>query len=210
MLAGVAASEAQTVYSVNAVGFVNVTAPVGFSMIANPLATANATVATLLPGMPNNTKLFKFNPATGSFVINTYRTALSNWTDPTMTLAPGEGAFFQNVTAAPMVLTFTGEVIQGNAGDAQTTVNLPTGFAIVSSVIPQSGQLDTVLSFPVGQNDKVYRFDNASNNYVIYTYRNGAWLGGNIPSPAVGESFFSQKVSGTTWQRSFSVNTPAY
>jgi len=203
-LAGIAASQAQTVYSVNAVGFVNLSVPAGFSMIANPLAGADSTVGTLLPSMPNNTKLYKFNPATGTYIINSYRTALGNWTDPTMTLAPGEGAFMQNVTGSPMTITFTGEVNQGAAASANTTIALPAGFSIVSSKIPQAGQLDTVLGFPIAHNDKIYRYDNLSNSYIIYTYRNGNWLG-LTPSVAVGESFFAQKVSATSWTRSFSV-----
>lgn len=203
-LAGIAASQAQTVYSVNAVGFVNVSVPTGFSLISNPLSSADMTVSALIPSAPNNTKIFKFNPSTGSYEISTYRTSLTAWTVPGMVLSPGEGAFIQNPTASAISLTFTGEVLQGGAGNP-LVVALPAGFSIASSKVPQTGQLDTVLGFPIGNNDKIYKFSNAANNWEIYTYRNGAWLGGNAPTIGVAESFFAQKASAATWSRQFSV-----
>ena len=46
-LAGVVASQAQTVYSVNAVGYVNLSLQPGFAMICNPLQGADNKVSTL-------------------------------------------------------------------------------------------------------------------------------------------------------------------
>lgn len=204
-LAGVVASQAQTVYSVNAVGFVNVDVPTGFSMIANPLSNSDSKVSVLLPSVPENSQLFKFDAGLGSYVINTFRTAqFGGWQNPSMTLTPGEGAFFKNPSASPLTLTFTGEVIQ-SVGNNPVVVSLPAGFSIASSKVPQSGALDTVLGFPIAHNDRIFRFDNSLNSYVIYTYRNGAWVGGNVPSVQVGESFFVQKSTAVDWERTFTV-----
>ena len=49
MAASAASASAQTVYSVNAVGFVNVVFPSGFSIASNPLEGATNTVAALFP-----------------------------------------------------------------------------------------------------------------------------------------------------------------
>ena len=65
MAASAASSLAQTVYSVNAVGFVNVECPSGFSLIANPLVAADNRVVALFPNATSGTVIFKFNPATG-------------------------------------------------------------------------------------------------------------------------------------------------
>src|SRR5581483_447895 len=61
-LASGAAAMAQTtnVYSVNAVGYINVTCPPGFTMIANQLMTTNTTLAGLIPTAPDGTGFYKF------------------------------------------------------------------------------------------------------------------------------------------------------
>src|SRR2546426_805740 len=61
--AGALTSMAQ-VYSVNIVGYINLSIPRGFSMIANQLnATPDNTLETLMPTMPEGTIIYKFNPA---------------------------------------------------------------------------------------------------------------------------------------------------
>jgi len=194
-LAGVAASEAQTVYSVNAVGFVNVNVPPGFSMIANPLLGADSKIPTLFAGVPNGTSIYKFNANTGNYVINNY---FFGWGDPNMTLSPGEGAFIFNPNASAMTITFTGEVMQGALSNP-----ISAGFSILSSQVPQSGQLDTALGFPVSNGDSIYKYNNATGAYEISNY----FFGWNTPPVVnVGESFFAFKSSATTWNRAFSVS----
>ena len=61
--AGALTSMAQ-VYSVNIVGYINLNVPSGFSMIANQLnAATDNTLETLMPTVPENTTIYKFNPA---------------------------------------------------------------------------------------------------------------------------------------------------
>jgi hypothetical protein len=52
---------AQAVYSVNAVGFVKVTVPAGFSMIANPLKAPTNTVGALFADAPDGTTVYKYD-----------------------------------------------------------------------------------------------------------------------------------------------------
>jgi hypothetical protein len=194
-LAGVAASQAQTVYSVNAVGFVNVSVPSGFSMIANPLQGSDNKISTLFAGVPNGTSIYKFNAQTGNYVINNF---FFGWGDANMTLVPGEGAFIFNPTGSALTITFTGEVLQGSL-----STPLTAGFSIVSSKVPQAGQLDSALGFPVSNGDSVYRYNNATGQYQISNY----FFGWNTPPVVnVGESVFAYKTTATTWNRSFSVS----
>jgi len=189
---GVVTSSAQ-VYSVNAVGYVNLQIPKGFSMIANPLKAASNTVGGLLTAAPDVTTIFKFT--NGKFSINTKD--FGDFATPAETLNPGEGAFIS--APAAFTVTFVGEVPQG-----ALTQPVPKGFSIQASQVPQSGQLDTVLKFPAADGDAVYRFSNSTGKYATSTYDFGAW---DVPPvPAVGESFFVNKVAAVDWKRDFSVN----
>src|SRR5438046_2589052 len=97
-VAGAAASFAQAVYSVNAVGYVNKVIPPGYSMIANPLNNTAAngnTVAVLFPSVPNGTSIFQFDNDLGVYVRHSY---LFGWnTPPTNDVAE---AFFVNKVSA--------------------------------------------------------------------------------------------------------------
>lgn len=202
--AGVATSMAQTVFSVNAVGYVNVDVPAGFAMIANPLQTTNNSVAALFPNVPDGTTIYKFNA--GSF--NESSTFLFGaWANPTMTLDPGDGAFINNVGTTPLRLTFVGEVLQG----ALTTA-IPAGFSIKASKVPQAGPLDGTaageLGFPIADDDTIYKFNRTTQRYTIHSFVFGGWQGDGRPTIDVGESFFVSKAAAATWTRNFSVNTP--
>jgi len=195
--AGVASSMAQ-VYSVNLVGYINKQVPAGFVMIANQLnnGTGNK-VVDLIPNPPEGTFIYKFNGATYdiiSFVDGAYEGSALN-----MTMAPGEGVFIKSPSAH--TATFVGEVM------LSSDVTIPSGFAIRSSVIPQSGTLDSLL-FPATEGDFVYFFNTATGSYNIAAYVDGAWEGNAAPpTPAIGESFFVKHAGAAThWTRTFTVN----
>jgi hypothetical protein len=195
-VAGTLSSMAQ-VYSVNAVGYVNVNVPPGFSMIANPLNASTNTITALFGAAPDGTVIYKFNPATGTYTSNLKD--FGEWSIPNDTLVPGEGAFIRNNGTQPFTVTFVGEVMQGNLTNA-----IPNGFSIKSSMVPQSGQLDTVLGFPAVDGDTIYRFNNTTGTYTSSVRDFGEWS--TNPVPAVGESFFVFKNGAATWTRQFSVN----
>jgi hypothetical protein len=153
---GLTSSTAQQVFSVNAVGFVNVVVPPGFSMVANPLNAATNTVPALFAGVPDGTTVYKFDGT--SFLVNTLD--LGEWGIPAQTLVPGEGAFIRNPGTAPFTVTFVGEVMQGSLSNP-----LPAGFSIKSSQVPQSAAVATVLGFPAADGDTIYQFVNAQNAY---------------------------------------------
>jgi len=197
MAAAAAQSTAQTVYSVNAVGFVNVVIPPGFSLICNPLEAATNTVSALFPTAPIGSSIFKFDSATGSFVGANF---LFSWNVPNMTLAPGEGFFFRNGGGTTFTNTFVGNVKQGTL-----TTPLSAGFTLVASQVPQSGLVTTDLGLPIGIADSVFRFDNASNSYVSHNFL-FSWGPNGEPFINVGESFFVKKSAAANWTRNFTVN----
>jgi hypothetical protein len=192
--AGLASSMAQAVYSVNAVGFVKVTVPAGFSMIANPLKAPTNTVGSLFADAPDGTTVYKYDGT--NYSVN--GKDFGEFANPTQPLEPGEGAFIQN-GGTPFDVIFVGEVMQGSLSNA-----IPAGFSIKSSQVPQSAQLDTVLGFPAVDGDLVFRYNNATGAYQTHTYDFGAW--DTAPVPNVGESFFVSKAAAANWTRTFNVN----
>ncbi len=208
MAATAASSLAATVYSVNAVGFVNVDCPPGFSLIANPLVAANNTVVALFPNVASGTQVFKFNPATGGFVSSAFSSFLGTWTDTTMTLVPGEGFFYKNPGVTTVTTTFVGNVQQGTVaqGNALTTT-LGNGFSLVSSQVPQQGLVSTDLGLPTDSGTTVFTFSNAANGYSSSSFSTflGGWTQGE-PTIGVGQGFFVKRSTAGSWTRSFSVN----
>jgi hypothetical protein len=202
--AGALTSMAQ-VYSVNIVGYINVNVPHGFSILANQLNNSpDNHLATLFPTPPNGTFVYKFNNASSSYLVDDYDSGWEGDTAGAMTLNPGEGVFINNPSTA-FTATFVGEV------QLVSSVSIPLGFSIVSSVIPQSAFLDSMGYVPAN-GDFVYQFQNATSTYKVNDYDSG-WEGddgGNPPTPAVGEGFFVKSpVSGArSWSRTFVVGPP--
>ncbi len=199
--AGVATSMAQ-VYSQNAVGYINLSVPNGFSMIANQLVQANGySLSNLFPNPAPATTIYKFT-GTG-YQISTFDDADLVWTpNPSSTVDLGTGVFI--LSPGPQTLTLVGEVPQGTL-----TTPTPTGFSIRSSQVPQQA---TVAALGlVGQpNDVIYKM--VSGAYQIFTFDDAdlVWTPGAAAGPTinVGEGFFLNKAPGgsTSWVRTFSVN----
>jgi len=199
-VAGIASSSAQ-VFSVNAVGYVNVVVPANLSMIANPLDTSANTLGNLIPNPPNFSNFYKFN-GTG-FDIATF--AFGSWDLPNLTLNPGEGGFLN--TSASFTNTFVGTVMQGTLANP-----IPAGLSIRSSQVPQGGAIDTVLGLTtLSTFDNVYKWNVTAQSYDIYTVLpGGGWSGPNggttAPSLNVAEPVFINAGAATSWNRTFSVN----
>jgi len=196
--AGAASSMAQ-VYSVNAVGYVNLTIPKGFSMSANQFVAPSYKISDLIPSPTPGTILYKFANV-GGYTLDTFDEFDLVWTDPNLTLPLGGGFFI--FTSAPFNVTFVGEVPQGTL-----TTATPKGYSIVSSQVPQAGGVDT-LGYNGEPGDIIYRFSNTSG-YTLYTFDEFdlVWTP-SIPSVNVGEAFFLFKgvANNTVWTRNFTVN----
>jgi hypothetical protein len=189
------------VYSVNAVGYINVTIPAnGFGVVANQLNTGNNTIAEVIPTAPPGTIVYKYSQATG-FSVNAWDDLSNAWGNPTETLRPGEGFFVANNQANPLTITFVGEVPQGNR---ETT--LAQGLNLVGSQVPQAGGLSTALGYTAAEGDTVYQWDAATQQYKNpSSFQFEAW-DPSEPTIAVGEGFFISKGAAGSWTRNFSVN----
>jgi hypothetical protein len=201
--AGVASAIAQ-VYSVNAVGYVNKTLVAGFNLVSNPLNTGNNTLAEVIPTIPDDTVAYTFG-CTGGFAVRTYDSQAQQpgW-QPNGTLAvpPGTGLFLR--VAAPITVTFVGEVPQGDL-----KVPLCAQYNLVGSPVPQAGKITTDLKFTPSEGDSVLSFAPASG-YTLYTYEmNDAGVlfwNPTEPSFAVADGFWIRKGVAGEWARQFSVN----
>ena len=194
---GLAVSQAQNVYSLNVVGYVNV--PVvgasGFTMIANPLNAANNTIGALIPTPPDFTTIYKF--AGAGFVTCNF--VFGAWDDGTFTLNPGEGCIVQS--PSPFTTTFVGEVMQGTLNNA-----FPAGYSIRASMVPQAGTLTALGLTPASLTDfdTVYQYDSVAQGYVANSLVFGSWSPAE-PTLKVGESIWLQTAAAGTWTRTFTV-----
>jgi hypothetical protein len=196
-VATVATSLAQTVYSVNVVGYVNVPLVQGLNLIANPLdnqAANGNTVGILFAGVPEGTTIFKFSAASGTYSANGFE--FGEWANPSQTLEPGEGAFVSVPSA--VTVTFVGEVRQGTL-----TTPIIQGLQIVSSQVPQAGGIQTVLGYPPADGDTVYVWNQTTQGYSTLGYEFGEWSA--EPNLDVGEAVFLSASSAKSWTRTFTV-----
>jgi len=206
-VAGVASSMAQgTVFSVNAVGYVNTTVPKGFSLIANPL---NNTTDNSIAGLFKNGIQGTIPPGFAIYKFTGTGFAFTSWNDfdlefqPTsvaaQTVVPGEGVFVKNPNAAPVTITFVGEVMQGSLKNAY-----PKGLSIRSSQVPQAGTIEA-LGFKPAENDQLYTYNSATQQYALNTYSFGAWEKA-LTTLNVGDAVFIKAFVGGSWDRTFTVN----
>jgi hypothetical protein len=203
----IASSVAQTVYSVNAVGYVNITVPKGgFALLANPLNQPTNSIAAVLPDAPKGTRVYVISSTTGQFVTVT-KLPSGSWSAADTLLAPGTGFFVKNSdTANDLPITFVGEVPQGTV-----TVPYAAGFNLIGSIVPQAGKLETDLGFTSVSGDRVYRYDSAAQNYVSASTSHGNknWTGGKAgetePQIGVAEGFWLNAKAAGTWTRNFTV-----
>jgi hypothetical protein len=191
-----AASALAQVYSVNAVGYINLTVPAGFSIIANQLNAGGNKVTDVFANIPDGSTLYKYDGT--KYVIDAYDATLG-WDDATLTVRPGEGFWIRIPGTASATITLVGEVPQGTLS---TPVN--KGFNLVSSAVPQSAALVSVLKYTPGDGDTIYFY--RAGKYVINAYDATLGWDNGEPVPNVGEGFWIRASAASTWTRTFSVN----
>src|ERR1022692_4123336 len=153
------------VFSLNAVGYINVTCSPGYSMMANQLNTTNNNISPLLDsqvldGGKDGTVFFKFSGSAWTpLVVDSFSTSTPfiPWDGPasSTTLNPGEAVFVHNGFTTNITFTFVGTVLQGSL-----TNTMSVGFSMHSSMVPQAGRLDADLGMPEVDGDVVFIYDN--------------------------------------------------
>lgn len=218
-LSGLSVMAQTNVYSLNAVGYINVTCPPGFTMISCPLmASPDNTIGTLMNNANNTlsgTFVYFFNPSTGGYIVDQaenvnsrgYAGNTNGWLGSpgvlggSEVLAPGVACWVGNNFSSNIVLTFVGTVPTGPITNA-----LPHGFSLVSSVVPMSGDLvtnsissltnynigDWVYTWPPGPNGPYTIYQSGSGRGFNGTGYNNNWLAplGDPAVPTVGSGFW--------------------
>jgi hypothetical protein len=220
---GSAAVMAQTnVYSLNAVGYINVTLLPGFNMVADQLQSGTNTIGSLINDAStqyDKMVVFKwtgtgFQSDTANSILSTYA---NNWDNGgTITLNPGEAAWIKNPNTTNMTLTFVGTV---PTGTLSTTIAGNGAFTMLSSQVPQGGDLTTDLGYSnYFQGDTIYVYNPTNSKYTVSTYNTNTGQSGYLgnfvgtagdPIIGVGQGFWYKTGVGaptTTWTRTFSVS----
>ena len=211
-VAAVASSQAQ-VYSVNAVGYVNVNIDNQFNMVSNPLNAADNSIGNLFKNIqgtiPGGLKVFIFDNATSAYITIQWDDLDLKFipdADAARTLTPGNGVFVFNPGTTQLKLTFVGEVPQGALQNP-----LPRGYSIKASQVPQEAKPSDVGLTGQG-GDKIFRYNKTTKAYDTYTYDDldSKWIPDpGLPAVPVGEAFFLFRAqSAGSWDRNFSVNNP--
>jgi hypothetical protein len=204
LAAGVATSAVaqSNVYSLNVVGYYNVTVPANqYVLVANQLNTTNNTLAGVIPSPPPGATFQAFSG--GGLSAYTFDDVDLVWTpNGNASLAPGQGGYFRSPVAT--TVTFVGEVKQGSL-----TNTLPKNqYVITASIVPQGTNV-AALGVPGEGGDTLQTYNNGFTAFtfddVDLIWTPGAPEGPNI---AVGQSFFYRKSpagSQTNWIRNFTV-----
>lgn len=197
------------IFSVNAVGYVNTTVQPGFNLIANPLLAEDNSMGALFKnfqgGVPDGLLVYKF--VDGNFITMGWSDIMGAFSPDDAAaelLMPGDGVFVFLPDSSSRTLTFVGEVEQGTV-----CTDIPQGFSLKSSMIPQTIYLDSPgVDFPATPNDIVYLLNPTTHNFEIFQYTLNGWAP-FVPLIHVAEAFFLYHPgSPTTWCRTFFVNNP--
>ena len=186
-----------SVLSVNAGGFLKKSLPSGFCAVANPFKCTDNRVPALFPNILLNSRIDKW--VNGNWVINNYaEDDYSNpvWDVKDMVIYPGEGVLISSPSA--QTITFTGEIMQGC-----NQVKLNTGLTLLSSPIARTPTFDPTV-FPLSNGDIVHKVTSTTGSTTAYTYNNGSWSP-STPSIAIGEAFWVDKDTVSTWVQNCSV-----
>jgi hypothetical protein len=223
LAASLASSMAQNVYSLNVVGYVNVTlAKSKFTAVANPLdASMGGTIATgndmtnlfninTAPLIGNGSTIATFNSALNNYNSSVSYVALTKKWGGNFSMPPGKAALYYNNGANDTVVTFTGQVPQGPYNVA--TLN-KSQFTLVGSPIPIGGNVTnstSVVGLAPSNGDTVATFNSALNNwntsasYVALTKKWGSTASSTIN---VGQGFlyYNNGAAANNWVSNFTV-----
>ena len=203
------ASSFAQVYSVNAVGYVNVSLKPGYNLVANPLVAEDNSIGSLFKnfqtGVPPGTKVFKL--VDGKFLTATWDDIDSKFIPESVAAEltlPGDGVFVYLTGGEEKTLTFVGEVQQGDV-----CTYIPRGYSIKSNPIPQTLSFG-LLGFPGSPDDKIFRFNKQTQSFDSFQFDDldNRWPD-TVPAIPVGEAFMVLRLGpAVDWCRTFFVNNP--
>jgi len=207
---------AQNVYSLNIVGYATVSAPAGYSILANPLSGGQTNGANEILPPITGMAVLTWNGA--GFDYASYQPAFNpppgtGWVDVNLapanppSLPPGKGFFFQNPASTPTNITFVGQVVPGPS--STNTLALAPGYSMVGSPLPAAVTDITTspVNLPKVPSEAVLTWN--GSGYTTATYNpafnpppGSGWVDANLapiaaPSYSIGEGFFFQNPNNT-------------
>jgi hypothetical protein len=229
LAAGFATVQAQNVYSLNVVGYVNLTLKPGYNLITPQLkdasgSTAINTILTNAPTLEDFSTFFGWNAGAQTFTEAAVWVGPNSggpaWFDagfngPVADTAPrGQSYFLFNAGATDTTLTLVGEVPQGT-----DNLSVPANYAFLGDSVPTSQEIKTN-GFPIADFASIFTFNPVTQSYtealVGVSAQSGgpAWYdagfnGEVIFAPAVGQGFVHFNPGATApWSRTFTVPQP--
>jgi hypothetical protein len=198
-------AQSTNVYSLNAVGYITVTIPTGFSTISCPLITSpDNSLNTLFPASNAALKGVKFYLWTNGGYSSAAAYTTKWVSGGEFQLTPGAAGFFNNTTGVPITNTFVGTVPSGG------TNLLYPGYNLVGSILPVDGLINTNLLNFNGQvaGDKVYQYNSVTGYGTADAVKlNGTWT--TVPDlTSLAEGFFyynSTTTTNSSWVEVFNV-----
>jgi len=210
-LGSVAVNAQTNVYSLNAVGYINVTCYAdSWNIISCPLlVTGGNTIANLLPnasGAYKRVQIYNYTPTSSNPYAEDIGTA-TGWEDGgTNTINPGQAVWFYNPWSTNITVTFVGTVPTGPI----STPLYPSSFNLVSTAVPASGDIVTnsIMNFTnASKHDQVYSYTPTNANpYVEYVAgANGTFPLGDPILPTVGGGlwYYNSTTNINYWAENF-------
>jgi len=211
LVAASAISAMAQVYSLNIVGYVNKSVPVGYSMLANPLKAGVTNGANEIMPIILDEQFLTWNGA--GFNVVQYSSIFNDWIDPATlasakppALPPGTAFFYYTPVATN--LTFVGEVVP--APSTTNSLALPIGYSMIGSPMPVS--LTDITSgtgsMPLVADMQVLNWNGAGFTTKQYSSIFNAWINpvdlSTVPAPAlnIAEGFFYYTPVATNWSQS--------
>jgi hypothetical protein len=206
-------AQSTNVYSLNAVGYINVTVQPGFNIVSCPLISVDTggntnAISNILNNATGTYKKWQywgFSPAGG------YKEELGTATGWNLggvsTLAPGEAAWLFNPGSAASNITFVGTVPSGTLVNTLTS----NSFNLVSSILPTSGDIITnpLMTFTTpAKKDQVWTYTaGTGGGYKETIFGAGSWNAGDPVQATIGGGFwyFNAQTTNNNWIENFSV-----
>jgi len=206
-------AQSTNVYSLNAVGYINVTIEPGYNIVSCPLiASPNNAISNLLNNSTGEFKKWQFyswSPSAGTYTQDTG--VGSAWgSGGSETLNPGQAAWLFNPSNTPVTVTFVGTVPSGSL----TNTLAPSSFNLVSSILPTSGDIVTnsLMNFTTEvKKDQVYVWTPGTSLTSPGSYTQYTAVASGFPThpvlPTVGTGFwyFNSTNVANNWVENFSV-----
>jgi hypothetical protein len=221
MAASLASTMAQNVYSLNVVGYVNVTlsgiaSGPCYSCFANPLdnsalQTGGNNLTNAFTTVPIGSGIFSYLSSSGQFgnaaQFNSVKGGGGAW-NTNYDLPPGSGYMFHNAATTNVVVTFVGQVQQGTSFPVKTLG--ANQYTMIGSPVPIGGDLTNSLKGlapTIGDGILTYVASSSqwgpSSQFNSVKGGGGAW--NNNLQIGIGQGMLYHAVAANTWTCNFTV-----